>query len=276
MWCFLVRSSFIRRGLCFFFQAEDGIRDIGVTGVQTCALPIYPVPFGGNFLEARAPQLDGVEADVDDELHPVVGLYPEGVPALEELDQRPGGRGYSLAATGWHYGPSLPRHPLREDLVGHLAQGDRRARDRGQDLHKPSPLSMRSMRAAMRSDWVPMTTWATLPRLTTPEAPSSLSLVSSMRSGSATKSLRRVMHPSTLSTFSRPPRAASTFSASTSSRSRSAVAVAPAGAVSRSPSRSASRSASRAASRSSSSPGLGPRWLSGRIQSADKIGRAHV
>src|SRR3712207_7427610 len=28
----------------FFFQAEDGIRDIGVTGVQTCALPIYALP----------------------------------------------------------------------------------------------------------------------------------------------------------------------------------------------------------------------------------------
>src|SRR3712207_9457770 len=27
----------------FFFQAEDGIRDIGVTGVQTCALPISVV-----------------------------------------------------------------------------------------------------------------------------------------------------------------------------------------------------------------------------------------
>src|SRR3712207_7955085 len=27
----------------FFFQAEDGIRDIGVTGVQTCALPISSV-----------------------------------------------------------------------------------------------------------------------------------------------------------------------------------------------------------------------------------------
>src|SRR5947208_9920437 len=26
----------------FFFQAEDGIRDDLVTGVQTCALPIYP------------------------------------------------------------------------------------------------------------------------------------------------------------------------------------------------------------------------------------------
>src|SRR5437762_9964632 len=27
-------------GLSFFFQAEDGIRDTSVTGVQTCALPI--------------------------------------------------------------------------------------------------------------------------------------------------------------------------------------------------------------------------------------------
>src|SRR3712207_9041078 len=29
--------------MCFFFQAEDGIRDIGVTGVQTCALPICAI-----------------------------------------------------------------------------------------------------------------------------------------------------------------------------------------------------------------------------------------
>src|SRR5256885_11943653 len=27
--------------MCFFFQAEDGIRDYKVTGVQTCALPIF-------------------------------------------------------------------------------------------------------------------------------------------------------------------------------------------------------------------------------------------
>src|SRR3989475_1444474 len=43
-----------RRGAFFFFQAEDGIRDLTVTGVQTCALPI----------SRRAPQpvpvLDGV------------------------------------------------------------------------------------------------------------------------------------------------------------------------------------------------------------------------
>src|SRR6266550_6294986 len=27
--------------ICFFFQAEDGIRDVAVTGVRTCALPIW-------------------------------------------------------------------------------------------------------------------------------------------------------------------------------------------------------------------------------------------
>src|SRR5215211_8329531 len=31
----------------FFFQAEDGIRDHCVTGVQTCALPIYAVGLTG-------------------------------------------------------------------------------------------------------------------------------------------------------------------------------------------------------------------------------------
>src|SRR5207253_6811649 len=33
-------------GVCFFFffQAEDGIRDGHVTGVQTCALPIWSAP----------------------------------------------------------------------------------------------------------------------------------------------------------------------------------------------------------------------------------------
>src|SRR5256886_3691203 len=30
----------------FFFQAEDGIRDLTVTGVQTCALPIWPLRIG--------------------------------------------------------------------------------------------------------------------------------------------------------------------------------------------------------------------------------------
>src|SRR5690606_10902509 len=34
----------------FFFQAEDGIRDFHVTGVQTCALPIYKLILGATYL----------------------------------------------------------------------------------------------------------------------------------------------------------------------------------------------------------------------------------
>src|SRR3712207_5878825 len=37
----MARGSCITYHLSVFFQAEDVIRDIGVTGVQTCALPIY-------------------------------------------------------------------------------------------------------------------------------------------------------------------------------------------------------------------------------------------
>src|SRR2546429_118676 len=46
--------GFISWGVCahcwfvfFFFQAEDGIRDVAVTGVQTCALPICSSPTNG-------------------------------------------------------------------------------------------------------------------------------------------------------------------------------------------------------------------------------------
>src|SRR5256885_11608291 len=35
-------SKMVYQGFFFFFQAEDGIRDYKVTGVQTCALPICP------------------------------------------------------------------------------------------------------------------------------------------------------------------------------------------------------------------------------------------
>src|SRR5207244_7488507 len=39
---------------CYFFQAEDGIRDDLVTGVQTCALPIWPAADPGIFGERAA------------------------------------------------------------------------------------------------------------------------------------------------------------------------------------------------------------------------------
>src|SRR5207302_2600618 len=52
--------------LFFFFQAEDGIRDFHVTGVQTCALPIcmhgdlLPI----KFRELRAAELDGYISEI--------------------------------------------------------------------------------------------------------------------------------------------------------------------------------------------------------------------
>src|SRR2546421_12402593 len=38
---YFLLSALALRDVIFFFQAEDGIRDLIVTGVQTCALPIY-------------------------------------------------------------------------------------------------------------------------------------------------------------------------------------------------------------------------------------------
>src|SRR2546430_5756495 len=52
MLCFLLKSSYSCL-FFFFFQAEDGIRDLTVTGVQTCALPIS-CSLGSLFAESRA------------------------------------------------------------------------------------------------------------------------------------------------------------------------------------------------------------------------------
>src|SRR5256886_5718498 len=46
--------------LFFFFQAEDGIRDLTVTGVQTCALPIFLAPAAVERLGGASPQCDGL------------------------------------------------------------------------------------------------------------------------------------------------------------------------------------------------------------------------
>src|SRR5437879_10514581 len=47
--------------LLFFFQAEDGIRDTSVTGVQTCALPIFHRQPLILLLEVRPAHLAGNE-----------------------------------------------------------------------------------------------------------------------------------------------------------------------------------------------------------------------
>src|SRR5207249_9759397 len=52
------------RSFFFFFQAEDGIRDRNVTGVQTCALPISVFRLEGG--------LEGEPQEVDVRVHLLV------------------------------------------------------------------------------------------------------------------------------------------------------------------------------------------------------------
>src|SRR2546422_8191328 len=73
----------------FFFQAEDGIRDVAVTGVQTCALPIsYGIP------EDRMSQFAAefrpvAEAQVRRDLVLDYVVEQQGLQATEaELDRR--------------------------------------------------------------------------------------------------------------------------------------------------------------------------------------------
>src|SRR6266511_1365767 len=63
-----------RTSFFFFFQAEDGIRDFHVTGVQTCALPISGAPHQPGGEQAEEPD---VRTDV-----------PEGHPRSQEIGER--------------------------------------------------------------------------------------------------------------------------------------------------------------------------------------------
>src|SRR5207248_4275233 len=58
--------------VCFFFQAEDGIRDRTVTGVQTCALPI----------SYRRDELDATHSP---QFHQIEGLYVDENVSVADL-----------------------------------------------------------------------------------------------------------------------------------------------------------------------------------------------
>src|SRR5690625_5586331 len=93
--------------LCFFFQAEDGIRDGHVTGVQTCALPIL-VNQSGNFVRAMAA---GQERNSDIYLSAMGGNLASVSPA------RPNGDGSISRRRGIRGRP-------RAVGVGPLGEGD--------------------------------------------------------------------------------------------------------------------------------------------------------
>src|SRR5687768_7286650 len=86
--------------LVFFFQAEDGIRDVAVTGVQTCALPIYQAQYletvyllPGYILSAQGDRMamaHGVEGRFPFLDHRVVE-FAAGLPArfkMKALDEK--------------------------------------------------------------------------------------------------------------------------------------------------------------------------------------------
>src|SRR5699024_11953033 len=80
----------------FFFQAEDGIRDRNVTGVQTCALPIYHQPNAPLRLRRDVPDRTvhrrpddprnrHVEPAVPGDRHVALGADPRGGPGSARL-----------------------------------------------------------------------------------------------------------------------------------------------------------------------------------------------
>src|SRR3712207_6964668 len=90
----------------FFFQAEDGIRDIGVTGVQTCALPIF-----GHVPVCVAKTQYSFSAD------PTRMGAPEGhVLPVREV-RLSAGAGFAVAVCGDVMTmPGLPRRPAAESI----------------------------------------------------------------------------------------------------------------------------------------------------------------
>src|SRR2546430_2955407 len=68
----------------FFFQAEDGIRDLTVTGVQTCALPIYVRIVAGDGKPAAlisvTRQVNGNTLAVADSVAGIVASLAHGLP----------------------------------------------------------------------------------------------------------------------------------------------------------------------------------------------------
>src|SRR6266498_4438476 len=98
----------------FFFQAEDGIRDADVTGVQTCALPIF---------EPGHPYEQGIREDmpIDHCLHSVFGASKVAADVMAQEYGR-----YFGMRTACFRGGTLtgPNHSATE-LHGFLASGMR-------------------------------------------------------------------------------------------------------------------------------------------------------
>src|SRR2546426_5765331 len=114
--------------LFFFFQAEDGIRDYKVTGVQTCALPILPA-----LRSARQDELELVlprEAQRRGDVAPSVRHGDERLVAAQHGEERREIRGRGGERLHLRAGVLRLAPPVFERVVEHPAQplGHARAR----------------------------------------------------------------------------------------------------------------------------------------------------
>src|SRR5260221_7694168 len=91
----------------FFFQAEDGIRDHCVTGVQTCALPIFFMGPGG----PTVIHIGYLPATVEEVFFPHAEVIGDVAHTLGQLADRLEGKLKNASAL----------LPLREQILAHLA-----------------------------------------------------------------------------------------------------------------------------------------------------------
>src|SRR2546430_5418851 len=129
-------------GYCFFFfQAEDGIRDLTVTGVQTCALPILAHLSGDGRRRAGDPEIVEVwtvlPAD-DQEILKTRGGHEDRARALP-LEDRVRGHGRAVS----HADRAEVSHPLddgprRIPRRGNLRRHDRAAAEPDEVRERPA------------------------------------------------------------------------------------------------------------------------------------------
>src|SRR2546422_4146848 len=101
----------------FFFQAEDGIRDVAVTGVQTCALPI-------SLRRARVRRNPRTARAAGDPRAPPPRGRGGGVRAGH--DDRTPRRGWPVAGARAHHAPperTVPRRDARPRHHGGVGEG---------------------------------------------------------------------------------------------------------------------------------------------------------
>src|SRR3712207_8204467 len=114
----------------FFFQAEDGIRDIGVTGVQTCALPISGDELAAEVAEQRARGYEVLDAwGVGAESHHLDGADEDVVEAAEDSDAEDRAREVAAGFLCLLAQRRSRLEPGKREEPEHYAEEDRRRAD---------------------------------------------------------------------------------------------------------------------------------------------------